>query len=243
MKVAADGKCWAEPVGGCDGPITREHLATDSLFDGKARALGGMSRNAGVESSFRLLTANILCRAHNNELGRTADAAAQKLHRHLQTSHTPMKLHGSRILRAPVERRVSGVNFGRWLCKTHCNYTVAHGLEPDRAFVEYAFQRRLSKPIYIYFAGQKDETTNLANGRNPIVHWGQLVDVDENVIGFELSLAGFASVVSANPLRLGNQQLVDRICTLQWHTPLGPYRISFDWQGEAQPVQCVEHNA
>jgi len=100
---------------------------------------GGFLGTPTVETSIRKLAANILCRDHNNELGRTADAAALRLYRHLKSSHSPMELPGSGILRPPVDSRISGVNFGRWLCKTHCNYMIVHGMIPDPAYVRYAF--------------------------------------------------------------------------------------------------------
>jgi hypothetical protein len=89
-----------------------------------------------------------------------------------------MELPGSRVLRAPVDRQVSGVNFGRWLCKTHCNYMVAHGMTPDPAYPQYAFQKPTSKPIYIYLAAGVGEAMRLADGRDPVVGWKQLLTDD-----------------------------------------------------------------
>jgi hypothetical protein len=237
-KPLNEGKCWAEPLGGCGGPITREHLATESLFQSKVRVKGGFYGAEGSETSIRKLTANILCRDHNSELGRTADAAALRLYRHFQSSHKPMELHGSPVPRTPVDRRVSGVNFGRWLCKTHCNYMVAHGMTPDPAYTQYAFQQPTSKPIYIYLAAGVGEVMRLADGRDPVVGWKQLLADDPAYDGFSVSLSGFESVVSTRALDRNGKPMLDRVRVLEWPTELGPFRIVFDWSTDP-PVQSI----
>jgi hypothetical protein len=228
MERANEGKCWAEGLGGCGGPITREHLATESLFGKRIRVHGGFLGTPPVETSIRKLIANILCRDHNNELGRTADAAALRLFRHFKASQNPMELPGSRILRPPAERRVSGVNFGRWLCKTHCNYMIAHGMAPDQAYIRYAFLHPPEKPIHIYLAAGLGEPLRLADGRDPVVSWKQLLSDDQpDFGGFSVSLAGFDTVVSTAPIRRNGQQMLDRVRVLEWPTPLGAFRIIF----------------
>ena len=236
-KPQNEGKCWAECLGGCGGPITREHLATESLFQLKIRVRGGIYGAEGTETSIRKLTANILCRDHNSELGRTADAAALNLYRHFQSSYKPMELPGSKILRPPVERRVSGVNFGRWLCKTHCNYMVVHGMTPDPAYVMYAFQRPVAKPIYIYFAADVGEQIRLADGRDPVVGWKQVPEDDPSYDSFSVSLSGFESVVSTAPRDRNGKQMIERIRAIEWPTPLGPFRIAFDWSKECSTTE------
>jgi hypothetical protein len=233
MKPAHKGICWAENLGGCGGPITREHLATQSLFGSRVRVHGGLLGTPAVETSIRKLAANILCRDHNNELGRTADAAALRLYRYLKVSDSPMELPGSRILRPPVDRRVSGVNFGRWLCKTHCNFMIAHGMGPDLAYVRYAFLHSPEKPIYFYFAGELGDRLRLADSRDPVVGWRQLLSDDQpGFDGFSISLAGFEMVVTTAPIRRNGIQMIDRIRIVEWPTPLGPFRIVFSWNGE-----------
>jgi hypothetical protein len=233
----SDEKCWAESLGGCGGPITSEHLATKSLFGNRIRIEGGFLGTPAVETSIRKLTANILCRDHNSELGRTADAEARRLSRHLKASHSPMELPGSRILRPPVERRVSGVNFGRWLCKTHCNYMIVHGMIPDPTYVCYAFLHSPTKPIYFYLASGLGEALRLADARDPVVSWSQFIcDGKPDFDGFNISLAGFKMVVSTAPIQRNGLQMIDRIRMVEWPTPLGPFRIVFNWDGEPQPV-------
>lgn len=227
------GKCWAESLGGCAGPITQEHLASKSLFEKRIRVEGGLLGPPGVETSIKKLTANILCQKHNSELGRTADAAALQLYRHLQSSHQPMALPGSRIMRPPVEKRETGVNFGRWLCKTHCNFMVAQAMTPDPAYVRYAFLQPPAKPIYFYFAGGEGEPLRLADGRDPVVTWYQfLVEDSPGLDAFLISLAGFRMIVTTVPIMRNGLRMVDRIRVLQLQTSLGPFRIVIDWTGE-----------
>ena len=238
MKPANEGKCWAEVLGGCGGLITREHLATAALFGPRIRVRGGFLGAPVVETSIKKLTANILCRDHNQELGRTADAAALRLFRHFKASHNPMELPGSRILRPPVGRRVSGVNLGRWLCKTHCNYMIAHDMAPDPAYIRYAFLRPLGKPIYFYLAGTSGDAVRLADGRDPIVGWRQLLSDDRlDLDGFSVSLAGFETIVTTAPMPRNEREMLDRVRALEWPTPLGPFRITFDWNGEPPAIE------
>ena len=233
MKPANEGKCWAACLGGCGGPITREHLATKSLFGTRIRVQGGSPSISPVEISIKKLTANILCRDHNNELGRTADAAALRLFRHLKAVHQPMRLPGSRVLRPPADRRVSGVNFGRWLCKTHCNFMIANGMTPDLAYVRYAFLQPPEKPIYFYLALGEGEALRLADSLDPVVSWMRWLLVDQSDFdAFSVSLAGFETIVTTTPIWRNGRKMADRILVLERPTRLGPFRIMFDWSGE-----------
>ena len=232
-ELMPEGICWAAMLGGCGGPITREHLATESLFGKRIRVEGGLFGGTPLETSIRKLTANILCRDHNSELGRTADMAALRLLRHFKASHRPMDLPGSRILRPPVEKRISGVNFGRWLCKTHCNYMIVQGLTPHLAFIHYAFLRPLPTAVNFYFVGGLGDTLRLADGRDPVVGWRALISDDNPEFdGFLLSLAGFQMAVSTAPIHRNGKPMIDRIRQIEQPTPLGSFRIVFDWAHE-----------
>jgi hypothetical protein len=114
-------QCWAASLGDCAGPITKEHLATEALLGRRVTVERGRGNIPPVVSrpiSIQRLTANILCEKHNGDLGKTADAAAKRLLSALRRSSDPMSLRGSRILRPPKPRVVSGVNFGRG-CARH----------------------------------------------------------------------------------------------------------------------------
>jgi len=86
-------KCWAETLGECGGPITSEHIVTKALLGRRVRVAGqtgGWLDAGAAEISIRKLTANILCRSHNNELGRTADHSARRLLDYFRASQRPM---------------------------------------------------------------------------------------------------------------------------------------------------------
>ncbi len=231
-----EGFCWAEPLGGCDGPITQEHLVSKSLSGaGVLHRIGNGPRDGGGPFDLRWgdLKARILCRKHNNELGGTADWAALRLFAHLKAINTPMSVPGSRILRPPFDRRVSGVSFGRWLCKTHCDIMFANGKLPDTAYAFYAFARPLPSPVHFYCTGLEGQQLRLADDRYPRVSWTQLInDADPGADIFSISLAGFETMVSTKPYTMHGRQMVDRVKVLQQPTALGMFRIVFDWTGE-----------
>ena len=232
----AGGTCWAATLGDCSGPITGEHLVTDALFGRRVRIEGEKAPwllGPEVEIPIRRLKANILCEGHNSQLGRTADASARVLLRALRLAVAPMELPGSRILRPPVERRIPGVWFGRWLCKTHCNLMVAAGLTPAPEYVRYAFGKHPGRHIFIYCSGLLGDTIRLGEATSTAIHYQQLVsDDDPTYDGFQITLGGFPSLVSLEPVHRNNQPLIDRLLVFQQSTPLGFYRITFDWTGE-----------
>jgi hypothetical protein len=232
----SENKCWAATLGGCGGPITIEHVVTKALFGKRVRVdghTGGWLGTEADEISIKKLTANILCQDHNNELGRTADRSARRLLDCFRASQQPMKLRGSRILRPPVDRRLSGVEFGRWLCKTHCNLMIVNGMTPDAAYVCYAFQRPIPKPVFFFLACSLGDNLRLAYGRDPVVSWSQFVDDGQSRFdAFTISLAGFRTIVSTAPVQRNGKEMIDRIRVLEQQTALGPFRIIFDWSGE-----------
>ena len=73
----------------------------------------------------------------------------------------------------------------------------------------------------------------LADGRDPVVGWKQMLVDDPLYDGFSLSLAGFDSVVSIEPLKRNGKPMIDRVRAVEWPTPLDPFRIVFDWSNEA----------
>jgi hypothetical protein len=230
------GQCWASRLGGCSADITTEHLITKALLGKRVRIESSSFGTPGVDLSVRKLTANILCRDHNNELGRTADAEALRLLRHLSASHRPMELPGSHILRPPKDRRVVGVNWGRWLCKTHCNLMIAHGMTPDLAYVSYALLHPPSKPLYFFLAAGLGESLRLADDRDPVVGWHQLICDDETDSGCCLSFGGTSWVLSTAPIQRNGHEMIDRLRVFEQPTPLGAFRIVFDWDDEPGPL-------
>ncbi|MFH1300109.1 MAG: hypothetical protein ABIK07_03540 [Planctomycetota bacterium] len=237
-----EGKCWAAFLGGCGGQITKEHIVTQGLFKRRVRVdgLDGWLGTQKCEMPIRKITSNILCEHHNNELGRTADSATIRLLKHLKAIRHPMELPGSRILRPPVERHVSGLDLGRWLCKTHCNLMIINGMAPDPEYIRYAFLRPITKPIYFFFAGQVGEEKRFADSRDAVVSYRRLIANDDTGYdAFSISLAGFQSVVSLIPVQQNGKEMIDRINELQQPTPLGMSKIIFDWSEEPGVISDI----
>ncbi len=236
MNWKSEGVCWAAPVGGCGGPITGEHVVTEALLTKRilVEYAGAIRGDERVAVPLRKLKANILCLKHNCELGRTADIAATRLLRALRAMRRPMELRGSHVLRPPVDRRLSGVDYGRWLCKTHCNLMTAGGLKPSIAYVQHAFQALTDTPIHFFFDPAVEDLMRLADEREAIVSWSHLNSPSvPELEAFSISLSGFSMVVSLVPLEKNGLQMKDRIRELQHPTPLGMFRIVLDWSSRS----------
>ncbi len=142
-------ECWAKPIGGCDGPMTREHLLSRALLP-KEITIQGFSWCAHEPMSIGRdsFTSKHLCQVHNNQLS-VADKEAVRLRDYLaQVVFRGPKAIGQRT-QSPF-LRLSGTLFARWLCKTHCNYRVSSKLEPNPDFVRYAFLHRPARELHFY---------------------------------------------------------------------------------------------
>jgi hypothetical protein len=231
IRESIDRRCWAGAYGECSGSITEEHVISKGLLGKRMKIRGGPFGSELSDLSVAALKAPILCKGHNNEFGRTADLAAQQLVRHLETSRDPLRLPGSRILRPPVAKRLSGIHFGRWLCKTHCNLMVINGMTPNPAYMAYAVQAHDRQPIYFYFPGAVGESLRLVEQNGPKFQWSQIISAghDARFDGFQITLSGLPTVVSTRPLSRGPLPMLDRMKTLEWQTALGRYQIHFNW--------------
>lgn len=229
-----DGFCWAAPLGGCSGPITSEHLVSKALLGKKAyHRIGNdpMHGEGSVYIKLGALSARILCKKHNGELGESADRAAKQLLDAFRAMRTPMSLRGARILR-PVTRQVSGVNYGRWLCKTHCDLMFAYGMTPDVAYVRYAFGRELPAPVHFYLPATVGQNLRLGT-HAPVVSWRRLVNTERpDLDAFSVTLSGYETLVCTIPYVWKGEPMIDRLGSIRMPTPVGEFRISFNWDGE-----------
>ena len=242
MRWKSQPLCWAASVGECEGPITGEHLVTEALLTKRVLVeySGVLRGDERVDVPLRKLKANILCRKHNGELGRTADMAAIRLLRALRAMRHPLEHRGSRILRPPVDRHVSGVDYGRWLCKTHCNLLTANGLKPSMTYVRYAFQVQIDTTIHFFFEPAVDDLMRLGNERESIVSWSHITSpIDQEFEAFSISLGGFSTAVSSVVLERNGRPMMDRIRELHHSTPLGMFRILIDWRSD--PTTPPDH--
>jgi hypothetical protein len=110
---------------------------------------------------------------------------------------------------------------------------TVHGMAPDPAYSRYAFSHPPGRPVYIYLALGPGESLRLADGRDPVVGWSRVLSDDQpDFDGSSIRLAGFETIVTTALIKRNGLQMIDRIRIVEMPTPLGPFRIAFDWAGE-----------
>jgi hypothetical protein len=120
--------CWAAILGGCDGPLTGEHLFSKGLFSGKSVQVQGSPWKAtkpkliGVSS----LTANILCREHNNALS-TVDHEGIRAFRAIRRFEEILSLRQALTDATDLLHDANGLLLERWFLKHAVNLFVVSG--------------------------------------------------------------------------------------------------------------------
>jgi hypothetical protein len=161
--------CWATPIGGCGGGFTGEHILSKGLFTGKRVVVEGTSWRTSEPKAIGVnaLTANRLCRDHNNGLSEVDAEGIAAFHAIRRFEDI---LAGRRPVRRPgdLSHDVRGPLLERWFIKHAINLVVVG--EPDKSWyngnkatqppldvVEAAFGRRpLQHPRGLYnFAGRR----------------------------------------------------------------------------------------
>jgi hypothetical protein len=161
--------CWAEILGGCDGPLTGEHLFSKGLFSGKSvQVQGGIWKTTKLKSiGINSLTANILCRAHNNALS-IVDAEGIRAFRSIRRFEKILSFRQPRFDAADLQHYADGFLLERWFLKHAINLFIASRLtkrwrggsvpsKPPQQLVEAAFGLvRLQRPSGLYhWAGNR----------------------------------------------------------------------------------------
>jgi len=246
--MANNTKCWAAFLDECKGPVTGEHLFTEALFKNRVTIKGNYTMpdgscpqwltEQGLDMHIRKLKANILCDYHNKQLGETADRAAIDLQKALLLFNKPQILKGSKIFRPSVPITISGVNFARWLCKTHCNLMAVNGIVPNRGYVQYAFGYTPEQTLYFYTPACIGQKLPIGEGHINYVLYNDCDD--PNIRIFKIMLAGLSTLVTTFAIDIKKTaklmdleaSLLNRIKCLQQRTPLGWFRIILDWSGD-----------
>ncbi|HYX37119.1 MAG TPA: hypothetical protein VE954_28795 [Oligoflexus sp.] len=149
MAGQANGRnCWAAILGDCGGPLTREHVISDCLFDGLSVTVQGFNwcKGQAVNVGTGGFASKILCEKHNNDLS-NLDIAAKLARDSIQEAH---RIGAERIaagLSKNWPRRVIKVNqtiFAQWCLKTLSNFSQvqAGSWSPNSALVEIIFGKR-----------------------------------------------------------------------------------------------------
>jgi len=160
-------KCWAEPLGGCDDQISREHVVSANLWNGGVLDVSGFPwcRHEVKKVPVAKLTAKVLCRTHNSGLS-DVDAAGGDLFEYIRRSGRLFKIRGEALVRKKwkvVEYEADGARLERWFLKTVINLGASRSAggkwaidrtplaKPPEAFVRAAFgEASLEPPLGLY---------------------------------------------------------------------------------------------
>lgn len=139
-KTSTMVNCWASPLGGCGGKISREHLVSRALFIGDHIAVQGFPwcKNEPKTIGLANVTAKILCRKHNSDLS-DLDSAAAKF---FDAIRQATRICNVRSKLKPgiwhVKRfAVDGLKLERWFLKTLINlaWTAKHPIGPQSEMI------------------------------------------------------------------------------------------------------------
>lgn len=124
-------KCWAACLGECDDKISREHIISDSFFEGTKVHVEGFNWCLGETKTIRLsaLTKKCLCKKHNNALSVLDSAAA-----HAATvfrEQNDLSLERNKDPNKKYRKRTFWINASlleRWLLKSLINISFDSNL-------------------------------------------------------------------------------------------------------------------
>ena len=171
-------KCWASSIGGCCTTQSAEHYVSDCFWPDDLKAIKahgfpwclGSPHPVGRNS----LTANILCKRHNERLGAEVDGVAKQLHEALRCC---IEIGTTNERREAKTFLLDGWQLERWFLKTLINccvgtkaksdlkwIDVGSRLEhPPHSLVAAAFgQEKPLAPMGLYSAGFVGQQTSMA---------------------------------------------------------------------------------
>ncbi len=122
-------RCWASPLGDCDGGITGEHVVSAGVLASSRVQVEGLPwcRDEPRTINSKKFVVNRLCKRHNEGLSEV-DAAAKNLFDTLDSAalldETRRRLPADGWAEPLIKHQVSGRKIERWLLKTVINITV-----------------------------------------------------------------------------------------------------------------------
>lgn len=122
------GGCWANCLGNCEGKITREHLLSESLFDGPLITATGIPWLSGQTKSIPLnsFVSKILCEFHNNTLGLDVDKAGASAFRNITKIDKLLAAVKKSDPQRTIPIVVDGLLLERWFLKSAINLFAAY---------------------------------------------------------------------------------------------------------------------
>jgi len=160
-------KCYANILGNCDSKMTREHYISEGIFNlmsGVSFTVSGFpwqKRDSTQQLRTSDLTAKVLCRKHNSELG-SIDSSAQHFFKTIYHC-TRGGIQGT-VDVSQLGFDFDGRDLERWLLKVACGAIASgnHGGK-DRTvppeFVEILFGQRSWPEYFCLYSSERTEYT------------------------------------------------------------------------------------
>ena len=232
--------CWAERLGDCDGPLSKEHVISSAVFDETMLEVEGIHAFGDVRKtvSTAALTARVLCRGHNSQLS-PLDSEAARL---------SDAIKASRIGSDPVMHQVNGILLERWALKVLVNllasrWTEKGYLPPGLDIIEKVFgSEPILAPSGLYVLHNYTGTAPADS-----VFYSVLTSQRElrpHVLGLVISLSGALFVLSICRLNLEailrEHSPFGRFDTSNARTAYRPHRVKLGDRGKPTPSLTIE---
>lgn len=229
----AHPKCWASVLGHCTGATTKEHIRTQALYKDKTIHVDGAPWLDGenMEIGRSKFASNMLGTRHHNKLS-DVDNEAVKLSNAFNLARNPMQRPNSKIFQPPPEITISGASFGRWRCSAHCNILSVAGQIPEISYIPYSFAERPEKSIFFYFAVKAGVKLKIGDEHYKYFLPPIIKGVNP-IYDFAIIFSGLIILISTNEISNFSVELILSLNTFQFPTPLGYYKILFDWKDES----------
>lgn len=207
-------ECWAAGFSECSGPMSREHVVSNAVFDEAMLEVQGIHAFGGLTKvvSTASLTARVLCQRHNSLLS-PLDEEAGRLSDAIKTA---------RVGSEHVQHKVNGALLERWALKVLVNLLASRWTEkgffppgPDivaKVFGSMPLQGQSGLYLLENYQGSAPPDS---------FFYCVLVSQHEThpqVLGLVASLSGVPFVLSVC------RQPLDEI--LRDHSPFGPFETS-----------------
>jgi hypothetical protein len=174
-KAITSGGCWAAPLGGCGGGISREHLVSKCVFPDQSIFVKGLDWCLGEPKEVRIetLTAKILCKDHNSALSELDSEAGSAFDTIRDFTRTKISREQMPYINwASKQLTVDSRKLERWCLKTLLNFSFGRNLivgpgthEPGTVPLELARVafglEEFAVGRGIYMAFRQGETFNL----------------------------------------------------------------------------------
>jgi hypothetical protein len=202
-------RCWAAPLGNCEGKTSREHYVSESFFSGPAVRIQGLHWCKGEPAVVGLAsaTAKILCESHNSALS-PLDAEAgtfmEAIREHIRLSEarTKPRFTPFHIRRYKIRARL----LERWLLKVLLNLSFNGPLKigvsgtepgiPPADLVETAFGLRpFATRAGMYVASYAG--MNMSMGEE--VKYSPLISEGDRILGGFFVVAGVHLFLALDP--------------------------------------------